>query len=251
MCGENRILTRRRTLKVTETNRGTIFCIGVGPGDPELLTLKAVRLIRGCDVIAAAGRSMEESTAYQIALQAVPEIGKKSALPIEMPMKRDPAQLAQAHRRGADRIEKVLESGRSVGYLILGDPSIYGSFTYLHKILQEDGFTVQFCSGVTSFCAAAARLGISLAEGDEQLRIVPGLNRESDTGQYSAGNTVIMKAGSGIGEIREELKKTAGRVYFVEKCGRDGERVAIGAEKIPADAGYMSLIMIHNGFTKY
>lgn len=232
-----------------ENNRGTVFCIGVGPGDPELMTLKAVRLIRECGVIAAAGSRIEDSAAFQIAIKAVPEIGQKTALPIDMPMTRDPEVLAKAHRKGADLMEAVLKTGQDIGYLILGDPSIYGSFTYLHRILVEDGYEVVFCSGVTSFSAAAARLGISLAEGDEELRILPGAGH--DPADIHKGNTVIMKAGAGTGKLKEILKSFPADIYFAEKVGREGERVAFGAGDIPDDAGYMSLIILNVRFTKY
>lgn len=227
--------------------RGTVFCIGVGPGDPELMTLKAVRMIKECDVIAAAGKRIGDSAAYQIAASAVKEIGEKPAISIEMPMTRNPELLKEAHRTGAARIMEDLDKGLNVGYLILGDPSIYGSFTYLHRILKEHGYDVEFCSGVPSFCASAARLGIPLAEGEEELRIVPFTERairqmgcEEDHGVQR----VIMKTGPGIAELKEYLKKTGNKVYFVEKCGREGERVSRSADEIPGDAGYMSLVIV-------
>ena len=97
--------------------RGTAYGVGVGPGDPELMTLKAVRLIRENEVIAVPGKEAENSVAYIIAAAAVPEIAEKTLVPIYMPMVRDRAKIEEEHRKGAKLLEKYLDQGKNVVYL--------------------------------------------------------------------------------------------------------------------------------------
>ena len=163
---------------------GTLYCVSVGPGDPELLTLKAVRVIRQCPVVAVsvkeapvserAGRAAgEESVAYRIAAGAVPEIKEKELLPLCMPMTKDREVLEQSRREAARALMEVLREGKDVAWLNLGDVSIYSTSLYRAQEVRGAGFDVEMVSGVTSFCAAAARLGCSLAEGGEELHIIP------------------------------------------------------------------------------
>ena len=153
--------------------RGKAYGVGVGPGDPELMTLKAVRLIRENEVIAVPGRDAKSSAAYRIAERSVPEIAEKTLVPIYMPMARDRKKMDEEHRKGAALLEKYLDTGRNVIYLTLGDPTIYCTFSYLQHILESEGYEVELVSGIPSFCAAAARLGIPLTEWDEQLHVIP------------------------------------------------------------------------------
>lgn len=153
--------------------RGRIVCVGVGPGDPELMTLKAVRLIREADVIAAPGDPVSGTVAFRIALEAVPEIAAMEHLGIVMPMSRDPEVRKKAHRKGAGKIEEVLDQGKQIVFLTLGDPSIYSTFPLLKRILDADGYEASFVSGVPSFCAAAALLGEPLVQQEEPLYILP------------------------------------------------------------------------------
>ena len=139
-------------------NRGILYGIGVGPGDPELLTLKAVRLLKAADVIAAPGKDVRETAAYRIAVQAVPEIGDKELIPIDMPMVMERERLEKAHLAGAAVLEEILERGKTIALITLGDPTVYSTFSYLEKPVREDGFSTEYVSGVTSFCAAAASL---------------------------------------------------------------------------------------------
>ena len=123
--------------------KGRFYGVSVGPGDPELMTLKAVRVIREADVIAFPGREKEACTAYQIARSAVPEIEGKESLPIPMPMTKDKAQLAQSHRVGAERILCCLEEGKAVAFLTLGDVTIYSTGWYLYQLVREAGAEVK------------------------------------------------------------------------------------------------------------
>ena len=220
--------------------RGIVYCVGVGPGDPELMTLKAVRMIRECDVIASPG---EESVAYAIAVAAVPEIAEKAHLSIPMPMTRNRARIDEAHRQAAALLEAHLDQGKNVAYLTLGDPTIYCTFSGIQRYLEEDGYAIELVNGITSFCATAARLKMPLVEWDEPIHILPA-GHQPDMALDQKGTCVLMKAASQMKAVKKRLRGSDRSVYMVENCGMEGERIFHGADAIPDDAGYFSTIIV-------
>ena len=222
--------------------KGKAYGVGVGPGDPELMTLKAVRLIRENEVIAVPGKNARESVAYKIALGAVPEIADKTLVPVYMPMVCDREKLAQEHQRGAKLLEEYLDQGKNVVYLTLGDSTVYCTFSYLQHILEDDGYEVELVSGITSFCAAAPRLNISLTEWNEPLHVIPA-SHKTDHPLDQHGTYVLMKSASRMKEVKELLIASGRQVGCVENCGMENEKVYHSAEEIPDDAGYFSLLI--------
>lgn len=222
--------------------RGTAYGVGVGPGDPELMTLKAVRMIRENDLFAVPGKDPKQSVAYKIAVQVVPELADKEIIPIYMPMVKSRELIEAEHKKGAKLLESYLDQGRNVVYLTLGDPTVYCTFSYLQHILEEDGYTVELISGITSFCAAAARLNLPLGEWDEQIHIIPAVHK-TEALPEEAGNYVLMKSAGHMKEIKEILRKSRRDVSAVIDCGMDSEIVCRSTEEIPDDAGYFSLII--------
>lgn len=222
--------------------KGTLYGVGVGPGDPELMTLKAVRLIRENNIIAVPGADPKETVAYKIAVQAVPELAKKELLPIYMPMTHDPEELEKNHARGAADLEKVLDQDKNIVFLTLGDPCVYSTFTYLQKRVENDGYHTELVSGITSFCAAAARLNVPLSEWNEQLHIIPAVHR-LDTTLNESGNYILMKSGKKMNQVKEILADSGRDVLMVENCGMENEHIYRSVEEIPDDAGYYSLII--------
>lgn len=221
---------------------GIAYGVGVGPGDPELMTQKAIRLIRENDVIALPGQAAKGSVAYGIAVAMVPELAQKELVPIPMPMVRDRERLRVAHAEGARRIESYLDRGKNVVYLTLGDPSIYGSFSYLQRILLADGYAVETVPGVPSFCAAAARLDLPLVEGDEPLHVAPAA-RGTDEMLHLPGTWVLMKTDGPLAETKARLTCSGREVFAVENCGMATERLYRTAEELPDSTGYLSLIV--------
>ena len=222
--------------------KGTLYGVGVGPGDPELMTLKAVRLIRENMIIAVPGADPKETVAYKIAVQAVPELAEKELLPIYMPMTHDPEELEKNHTKGAMALEEVLDQGKNIVFLTLGDPCVYSTFSYLQKRVEKDGYHTELVSGITSFCAAAARLNIPLSEWNEQLHVVPAIHRLDSTLNES-GNYILMKSGKKMNQVKEILSQSGRDVLMVENCGMENEHIYRSVEEIPDDAGYYSLII--------
>ena len=216
--------------------------IGVGPGDPELLTLKALRRMRECDVLALPDADKGKSTAYQIALGADASLADKPSFTVVMPMTHDKEVLRKNYRAAADLIEQELDAGRSVGMLTLGDTTVYSTYMYVHQLLQADGYEVEIISGIPSFCAAAARLNISLSERSEMLHVVPSVHG-IEQALALPGTKVLMKAASKMATVREQLIASGMDVKMVENCGMDTEKVYQSAEEIDPNAGYFSLII--------
>lgn len=223
--------------------KAKLYGVGVGPGDPELLTLKAVRVIKECEVLAVPGKTKEDSVAYGIALAAVPQMEEKETICIHMPMTKDEKKLKESHEKGAAQIVRLLKQGRSVAFLTLGDPTIYSTYIYLQRIVQEAGYETAIISGVASFLAAGAALNIGLVEKDEQLHIIPSSYVVKEALQLP-GTKVLMKTGKKMPLVKEAVAQMNADIYMVENCGMEGERICHGAEEIPEDSGYYSLIIV-------
>lgn len=222
--------------------KGKAYGVGVGPGDPKLMTLRAVELIKEKEVFCFPGKEPKETVAYKIASAAVPELAEKELVPVYMPMKMDKDEILRQHKKGARIMEDYLDQGRDVVYLTLGDSTVYCTFTYLQAIMKEDGYETELVPGITSFCAAAARVNIPLCEWDEPLHVMPALHKLGDDLSLP-GNYVLMKSGSHMAEVKEILRRSGRTVEVVENCGMPNENVYHGVDEIPDEAGYFSLII--------
>ncbi|MBR6950612.1 MAG: precorrin-2 C(20)-methyltransferase [Oscillospiraceae bacterium] len=222
--------------------KGIAYGVGVGPGDPEYMTLKAIRLIRENDVIALPGKEPREAVAYKIAAAVVPELADKELLPIYMPMVKDRELIDREHQHAARLVESYLDQGKNVVYLTLGDSTIYCTFSYIQHYLEADGYCVELVSGVPSFCAAAARLNIPLCEWNEPLHILPAVHK-LDAELTQPGTYVLMKSASQMGAVKDILRRSGRKVGMVENCSMSTEKIYHSVDEIPDDAGYFSLII--------
>ncbi len=241
--GIRRMYVRHAKTAAAGKPAGTLYGIGVGPGDPELLTLKAARILRGCEVVAAPSEHVEDSVAYQIALAAVPELAAKEHLGAAMPMTRDAAARRAAHERAADLVCGLLGQGKDVAFVNLGDVTVYASYLYVHRLVQARGFQAELVSGVPSFCAAAARLGIGLGEDADQIHIL-SQPEQIEEGLKLPGTKVIMKMGKNLAHVKALIREQGLDACLVERCGMEGERVCALADETDAGAGYYSLLIV-------
>ncbi len=224
-------------------NKGILYGIGVGPGDPELMTRKAVRLIQECDIIAAPQSEGNDKTAMIIAEEFVKD---KPVLYCDMPMTRDQAKMDASHDQAADDICALLDEGKNVVFLTLGDPTIYSTYWYVHRRVLARGYDAQLIPGVPSFCAAAAAAGVALVEGSEMLHVIPASHTSTDEGLGMPGTKVLMKAGRSILDVREKLRadgKLAGSV-LVERATMQEERVVKNLDELEDPTGYFSVIIV-------
>ena len=128
---------------------GILHIIGAGPGDPELLTIKAFHVLtENTDVVAYPGSAPCTGTAFQIVSQSVPAIKDKEQLPLSFPMSEDPETLSDAHTAAVRQVKDKLDAGKNVSFLTLGDPSIYSTASFLLEPIRTDGYEVRIISGV-------------------------------------------------------------------------------------------------------
>ena len=221
--------------------KGVLYGVGVGPGDPGLLTLKAVNLIKSCDIIAIPHRKAGECFAYRIAVKAVPESKDKPVLPVDMPMTRDKALREAAYEAGSKAVADALSEGRNVVFLTLGDPAVYSTFAYLAPHIKKKGFEVVWVPGVTSFCASAAALGSPLCSDREALHILPG-GMNAKKALRLPGTKVFMKGE--LPMLLGEIKESGQEAQAVENCGIEDENIYETADAIPEDAGYYLVTIV-------
>lgn len=224
--------------------KGILYGVGVGPGDPELMTAKAIRLLRECDAVAAPKSADGRQTALDI---ASPYIGQdKSILLFDMPMTHDRQARNASHDAAADALCALLDEGKTVVFLTLGDPTIYSTYWYVHKRVAARGYAAELVPGVPSFCAAAAAMGRALCEDGEMLHIIPASHGREREGLALPGSKVLMKAGRGVLRVRDELRESGQleQAALVERCGMEGERVICDLDELDEPSGYFSIILV-------
>ena len=226
--------------------QGKLYGVGVGPGDPELLTLKALRLIKENEVIAVPGKDIQASVAYQIVKGAYEELDEKTLIPVAMPMTKDPQVLKANHDKAADQVESYLKEGKNVVFLTLGDTTVYSTYLYVHKRILERGYEAEIVSGITSFCAVAARLNMGLVEADQPLHVIPATYKaqEMDEILKLPATKVLMKTGKKMKQVKESIEKSGQKAVMIENCGMPSEKIYRSSEEIPEDSGYYSLIIV-------
>ena len=218
---------------------GIFYGAGVGPGDPELLTVKALRVMKQCPVIAIPVSDKNFTEAAYDPTGTDPAY--KRYLP--MPMMKEKERLRQVHDEGAEKTAELLEKGMDVVFITLGDPTVYSTCMYIHKRIRKQGYETRIIPGVPSFCAAAARLDQSLVENQEELHIIPA-SYEIEEGLKMAGTKVLMKAGRKIPYVKQVIKEQNLNLTMVENCGMENETIYHSAEEIPDEASYYSLFIV-------
>ena len=222
--------------------KGKLYGVGVGPGDPELITMKAFRLLKEADVVAVPDKGTGEKTALNIVSDYVDD-SKIQFFPT--PMIRDKAELQRNYEAQADRICGLLDQGKTVVFITLGDPTIYSTYYYVHEIVAQRGYEAELIPGVPSFCAVAARLGTSLCERSQRLLIIPASSSAEDALQVKA-NKVFMKAGSGILDLKDKLREAGllEQAFAVENCSMENEKIYARLADMEEPTGYFSIVVV-------
>ena len=225
---------------------GTLYGLGVGPGDPELITLKALRLLRSSPVVAYPAPEHGDSLARAIVAGHLP--GGQTEVAIRMPMlvERFPAQ--EVYDRAAAELGDHLAAGRDVAVLCEGDPFFYGSFMYLFGRMAER-FPVQVVPGVSSLTACAAALGAPLAARNDVLTVVPAPLPADQLRERLAQTdaAAIMKLGRHFAKVRDVLEELglAGRSHYVERATMANQRL-LPLDQVDADSvPYFSMVLVH------
>jgi len=208
---------------------GKLFGVGVGPGDPELLTIKAVRVIKEADIIFTAASTKNR---YSLAVEiATPYISPSTRIEkLSFPMTKDEKEVETAWIHNAKQIAEQLKKGKKAVFLTLGDPTTYSTFGYILKKMEciMPEADIETIPGITSFHAASARLNKILVEGEESLLITSGaFGGEQIRKNSGVENVAIVKAYKNIKDINSALKETGfdNKAVAVSKCGRENEQI--------------------------
>ncbi len=228
---------------------GTLYGIGVGPGDPDLITLKAVRVLQRVPHIFA---SCSTKNNYSLALNIVrPHLNGAGIEPLPFPMTRDPQVLKEAWEKNAGRVLEVLNSGADAAFVTLGDPLTYSTFGYLLKTLKRLNPEVRVVTipGITSYSAAAARTHIPLTEGEESFVLISGAQGAARLREVvdQSDNIVMLKTYRHFDEIYRALEELdlLDRAVCISRCGLDGETVVENLRDCKGQPlPYLSMIII-------
>ncbi len=229
------------------TDSGIFYGVGVGPGDPELLTMKAVRLISEADLVVYPSTFDRESTARSIAGSHIRCCQRELA--IGLPMQRDDRVDTEAiYRDSAATIARELADGASVVFLCLGDPLLYGSFIYLYELLKES-HACEVVPGVTSVSAASATSLTPLARLNQTLLVIPAFTTDAALCEslHRHDNLVILKVGRQRHRIAE-LIVAAGRAedaIYLEHASMPNQEIVTDIAALPEGPGsYFSLFLV-------
>ncbi len=225
---------------------GKIYGIGIGIGDPEDLTLKAARLIRGSDVLILPAKDLGKCRAYQIVRQSIPEVEDKEILALEFEMSKDKKVREENHKKLYAAVKELIQNGKTATFLTIGDPALYSTYSYIAELAQADGIETYAVSGISSITACANRLGLTLCDGDEQLHVIPD-TEDIEAALDLPGTKVFMKCGRDIAHIKEVLKNRSVSVSAVSDCGMPTEKLYRSIEELPDAGNYMLTIVVKQG----
>lgn len=243
--------------RAREGGIGILYGVGIGPGDPELMTLKAVKALREADVIFAPVSGGDSVSCARRIIRGV--VGEsKRIIGVEFPMTKDKKTLRAHWRKAAASIAHTVNAGRTAAFVTIGDPLIYSTYIYLLRILRRDYPEIKTMTipGISAFNAAGARLQMPLVEGDETMAVLPAgkdpgkvrkFLREFDT-------VVLMKVGVKLESIRRILRemKLLKNAVLVSRVGHPDETVVEDISSLEGkEAGYLSVIIVKKDITSY
>lgn len=228
---------------------GVLHAVGVGPGDPELVTLKAARVLNSADVVFAASSSgNDHSLALSIAGAHV-----RPGTPVVrlgFPMTRDESVLRASWEQSARTVLEALAQGKRAAFITLGDPVTYSTFVYLRRTMLEiePGALIEVVPGVSSIQASAAVAGVDLAQSGESLAVLSGVDDPDRLRKAleACDGAVILKAYKSFPALKALLSSMglADKAVLVSRCGLEGEAVVRGLRDCPDRPPYFSLLLV-------
>lgn len=237
---------------------GALYGIGVGPGDPELISVKGANIISRCRHIFVPKASSEGgSTALSIASKYLP--AEYQVHELLFPMVADRDELRRHWEQSAEDVAAILDTGQNACFLTLGDPLFYSTYIYLLRTLRKKNPEIEIVTvpGITAFSAAAALTEFSVGEGREPVTIVPAAD-DLDAVRRALGangTVILMKVGKRLTRILDLLEEAGltDHAVFVSHAGQDRQRTETDLRKLRKDgqeSAYLSIILVHTGKTK-
>jgi precorrin-2/cobalt-factor-2 C20-methyltransferase len=216
---------------------GTLYGVGVGPGDEELLTLKAVKILKNCEIIVApSAREGGTSIALETAKNFISD--KQEVIVKHFPMGGEEQE--EKIYKAFEAIEEKLHQGKDVAFLTIGDPFVYSTYIYLLRYMKEKGYTTETVPGITSFCASASLASETIVIGDERVLIMPASQIHKIRDERFV---VIMKLYKSEEKVLNILEEKGFTYVYVKRAYREGQLVLRDREEILNNRDYMSLII--------
>ncbi len=231
--------------------KGILYGIGVGPGDPELITLKAVSLLQRIRIIFA---PFSSKNSYSLALDVISNFVRKDAKIIKLPfpMTKERKILEEAWKRNAEVIVSYLKRGEDSAFITLGDPMTYSTFGYIKEVIEKryPEIEIKVIPGITSYHAAAASAKKILAKSDESFIVVSGSAGLEKLKKmlFFADHIVMLKVYKNFPKIKSILKelKLIDKAVLVERCGFEDEKITADLNK-EINPSYLSILIIDKG----
>lgn len=232
---------------------GRLYGVGTGPGDPELLTFKAARVLAEADVVAWFAKAGNQSNARRVISEHLRPDQPELALyyPVTTELHRHSSgyrdAIAEFYKESAERLAAELSAGRSVAVLSEGDPLFFGSWMHLHVRLR-DRFEVEVIPGVTGMAGGWSSAGVPICQGDDVLTILPGTLEEDALVDHLSRceAAVIMKVGRNLPRIKNALARVGllERALYVERATMAGEKIMKLIERDDCPAPYFSIVLV-------
>lgn len=229
---------------------GILYGIGVGPGDSELITLKAINILKNVDIVAVPKTS---DNSKSVALSIVQNyIDGKDILELVFPMSNDRDILNRSWNKISESIISELNRGRDVAFITLGDPTIYSTFMYIYKKISDLGYKTDIIPGITSFCACSAATGTNLTPKGGSIAVIPSIKDSNELHQIlqNFDTVVVMKFYKDFEHIKSILKdmNLNKNTIVVEKCTMDSQKIYTDIDEIQIDTlKYFSTMIISRG----
>lgn len=229
----------------------TVYAVGVGPGDPELVTRKAERVLRSVDVVLAPVSNPTEASVALGTISEFIDVSRQEIIVHQFPMTSDQSRLIPAWQEAAALIAGHVEAGRSVAFITIGDPLFYSTFIYLLRILREQWpkLPIEIIPGISSINAAASVAALALVEGDEKMVVIPATAGIAQIAEALTRyeTVVLLKVKPLYAEIIALLRATGREqsTVFVERVGSSRQKVFTDFSELAAHSpDYLSLMIV-------
>ena len=238
-----------------ENKKGKLFGIGTGPGNADFLTRSATETIKKCEILIFPNKEKEKCLSFKTIQNLLENADEKELIFLDFPMTKNEKELEESHKKAVEIIAEKLSKGKNAAFLTIGDPTVYSTFFYIKSLIEEKGVESETINGITSFCAAAARLGISLSEKDNQIRIIPNSKGKIDEAEIFTENAeketlIFMKSGKNLSELKSYLEKKRleydFEFYAVSNCSLENEKTAKSLEEFDENSPYMTVAIVKN-----
>ncbi len=228
-----------------------VYAVGVGPGDPELITRKAERIIRQADVICAPTGNADAASYALLIVEQFIDRSRQEVSSLVFPMKKDQAGLDEFWERAAAQVAEQVRAGRDVAFITIGDPFLYSTFLYLYRIFRADypDVEIEIVPGISSINAAAAAAGIPLGMGSERIAILPAVYEDNELRQtlLDFDTIILMKVHRVFDRVYRLLKELSleKNAVFVRRVGSDTQEVVFDpASLLGRELDYLSMLIV-------